>query len=333
MYLVIVSVLFNLFVINSASLTDRGVFDWKKMGSTTAGHIAGANGGVTVSSSGSCTLLQQYEPRVYLMDPTTTTNYYRFNMDLTGNTIQFNVDVSKTNYGCNSAVYLVQMPSSYTAGSYCDAQCNPNGCVEIDLMEANLYGFQSTLHAGDCSTNGKNGCAFNVHGSSTYGPGGSNIDTNKVFTVTYSFTKSSSGTFNGVTIKLSQSGKSGITASITDSTCSYMSSNYVSSLASSIKSGQMVMVNSFWSSNMAWLDGNGANDCSSSATTTMSSFQLISGVTAVTSDEVSDNNNGLPFVQSPVFIGIMCAIGTLLLVGIIAVILIKRKNALNQEIV
>jgi hypothetical protein len=126
MYLLIVSVIFNLFVINTA-LTDRGEFAWKRFGSTIKGRIAGGNGGVTVASTGSVTLLQQYQPRVYLME--TTSKYYRF-PDLIGNTIRFTVDVSKTTCSCNAAVYLVEMPSTAAPDFYCDAQGAPGqACV------------------------------------------------------------------------------------------------------------------------------------------------------------------------------------------------------------
>jgi len=307
------------------------------MGTSVKGHIAGGSGGVSVASSGSVSLNQQYQPRVYLMDPTTTTNYYRL-PDLTGNTIRITVDLSQTTCSCNAALYLVEMPTTFNAGDYCDAQGSGKTlCTEIDLLEANTKAFQATPHSGDGSTNGKNGCAWNVKAAQGYGYGsaGSNIDTSKPYTVDFSFTKSSSGTLNGMKVKLSQSGKSGLSTTITDTTCSWMGvSNYISGLASSVKGGKFVLVASYWSGNMNWLDGcsSGGSTCPTNSVITFSSVQLISGVTSITSDEMS-NGNGLPFVQSPLFIGILCTIGLLLLVGIIAFIIIKRKNSLNQEIV
>jgi hypothetical protein len=320
-------------VLSNTALTDRGEFAWKRFGSTYKGRIAGGNGGVTVASTGSVTLNQQYQPRVYLME--TTSKYYRF-PDLTGQTIRFTVDLSQTDCSCNAALYLVEMKSTAVPGDYCDAQGAPGeACVEIDLLEANTKAFQATPHSGDASTYGKWGCAWNVKSAQGYGIGGSKIDTSKPYTVDFSFTKSSSGTLNGMRVKLSQSGKSGLSTTITDSTCSWMTSNYISALQSAIKGGRLVLVMSYWSGNMDWLDGcsSGGSTCKPSTSVTFKDLQLISGVTAANADEISNGNDDLLFVQSPVFIGIMCAIGLLLLVGAIAFIIIRRKNALSQEIV
>jgi hypothetical protein len=330
MYLLIVSLIFNLFVINSA-LTDRGEFDWKKLGTTIKSRIAGGNGGVTVTTS-SVKLLQQYQPRVNLMS--STSSYYRL-PDVRGNTIRVTVDLSQTTCSCNAALYLIQLPSGASPDAYCDAQGAPGqSCVEIDMIEANTKAFQATAHTGDASNYGKWGFAWNIKSAQGYGPGGSGIDTTKPYTVDFSFTKSSSGTLNGMKVHLTQSGKSGLSTTISDSTCNWMTSNYISGLDSAMKSGQLVLVASYWSGDMNWLDGcsSGGSTCPSGSTVTFSNLQLISGVTSILADETSNDNN-LPFVQSPVFIGIMCAVGLLLLVAVIAFILIKRKNALNQEIV
>jgi len=328
--IVLVSVILNqLFVINSA-LTDRGAFTWKKISSSVTGRIAGGNGGVTVSG-GSVTLNQQYQPRVYLMD--STTKYTRL-PDLTGQTICFTVDLSQTTCNCNAALYLVEMSSSAVPGDYCDAQCPGSSCcVEIDLLEANTHALQSTAHSGDGQNDGKWGCDWNIKSAQGYGPSGSNIDSSKPYTVCVSFTKSSSGTLNGMKIKLSQSSKPGLSTTLTDSTCSWLTSSYISGLKSSISGGRLVPVMSYWSGGMDWLDSCSSGvTCPSNSNIIFSNFQLVSGITAADADELSINN-GLPFIQSPVFIGIMCAIGLLLLVGLIAFILIRRKNALSQEIV
>jgi hypothetical protein len=327
MYFLIVSVIFSLFVNTALSETDRGPFAWKKLGSSVTGRIAGGNGGVTVASSGSVTLLQQYQPRVYLMD--SSSNFYRFT-DPTGNTYRITVDLSKTTCNCNAAAYLVQMSSN----SYCDAQGSGSTlCGELDIVEANTRAFQATVHSNTGDNPGKWGCAWNVKSGQGYGPGGGNIDTSKPYTVDFAFTKSSAGTVNGIKIKLSQSGKPGLSTTLTDGTCSWLTSTYISSLAKILKNNNWVLAMSYWSGGMDWLDGcsNGVT-CPSSSTITFSGLQLNSGITALTADEMSNDNN-LPFVQSPLFIGIMCAIGILLLVGVIAFILIRRKNALNQEIV
>jgi len=134
-------------------------------------------------------------------------------------------------------------------------------------------------------------------------------------------------------IKLSQSGKSGLSTTLNDQVCNWMTSNYISALQSSIKGGRLALAASYWSGDMNWLDGcSSGSTCPTSSTITFKDFQIISGITAANAEDISTNND-LPFVQSPVFIGIMCAIGLLLLVGLIAFIIIKRKNSLTQEIV
>jgi hypothetical protein len=329
MIFLIVSVLFSLFAINNG-LTDRGAFSWKKFGASVTSRIAGGNGGVTLPSSSSVQLLQQYQPRVYLME--STSKYLRL-PDLRGQTIRFTVDLSKTTCNCNAALYLVQMPSNAVPDYYCDAQGSP-ACAEYDLLEANTRAFQATVHTATGDDKGKWGCAWNIKSAQGYGPGGSSIDTSKPYTVDYAFTKSSAGKLNGIKVKLSQSGKSGISYSITDSICTWLqTSTYISSLDSSVASGQCVLVMSYWSGGMDWLDGCSSGvTCPSSSTVTFSNIQLVSGITAANADELSESDN-LPFEQSPLFIGIMCAIGVLLLVGVITFIIIRRKHALNQEIV
>jgi len=154
------------------------------------------------------------------------------------------------------------------------------------------------------------------------------------FNVDFSFTKSSSGILNGMRIKLWQTGKSNPpTFTLTDSYCSWMTATYISSLHSAVTGGRLVLAASYWSGDMNWLDGCSSGvTCPTSSSITFKDIQIISGITTANADEIS-NNNGLPFVQSPVFIGIMCAIGILLLVGLIAFIIIRRNNAKNQEIV
>jgi hypothetical protein len=330
MIFLIVSVIFSLFAIGNG-LTDRGAFTWKKLGTSVTGRIAGGSGGVTVSGS-SVQLNQQYQPRVYLME--SSTKYFRF-PDIRGQTIRFTVDLSQTTCSCNAALYLIEMPSTAVPDYYCDAQMDAGkACAEYDLIEANTRAFQATAHSGDASTYGKWGCAWNIKSAQGYGPGGSAIDTSKPYTVDFAFTKSSAGTLNGMKVKLSQSGKSGLSTTISDSTCSWMTGNYISALDASIKSGKLVLAISYWSGNMDWLDGcsSGGSTCPSGSWVTFKDLQLVSGITAANADEISESND-LPFEQSPIFIGIMCAIGILLLVGVIAFIIIRRKNALNQEIV
>jgi hypothetical protein len=328
MYLLIVSVIVQLVLID-AGLTDRGSYQWKKFGTTVTGRIAGGNGGVTVSGT-SVSLQQQYQPRVYLME--TSSKFARL-PNLLGQTIRFTIDLSSSTCNCNAALYLVDFPTTATTDFYCDAQYPyPQSCVELDLLEANTHAFQATAHSKSGDNPGKWGCAWNIKSAQGYGPGGSKIDTSKPYNVDFSFI-SSSGTLSGMRVKLWQYGKPGISYTLTDSICSWLTPSYISGLQSAVTSGRLVLAASYWSGGMDWLDGcSGGSTCPSGSWITMKDIQIISGITAANADEIS-NNNDLPFIQSPVFIGIMCAIGLLLLVGLIAFIIIRRKNALNQEIV
>ena len=68
------------------------------------------------------------------------------------------MDLSKTECGCDTAIYLVGLPAVNKDGSlnntdgfwYCDAQAvGGSFCPEFDIMEANKYAFRSTIHTCD----------------------------------------------------------------------------------------------------------------------------------------------------------------------------------------
>jgi len=70
---------------------------------------------------------------------------------LSGRVLEYDVDLSRTQCGCNAAIYLVAMATSdemSTCGDhYCDANsvCGTN-CAEIDLMEANAVAWKTVIH-------------------------------------------------------------------------------------------------------------------------------------------------------------------------------------------
>ena len=77
---------------------------------------------------------------------------------LLGGSIEYDMDLSKTECGCDTAIYLVGLPAVNKDGSlnntdgfwYCDAQAvGGSFCPEFDIMEANKYAFHVTGHKCD----------------------------------------------------------------------------------------------------------------------------------------------------------------------------------------
>ncbi|EEA18584.1 endoglucanase, putative [Talaromyces marneffei ATCC 18224] len=151
--------------------------------------------GLGIRASGNALTLNQYvtsngttnsvSPRVYLLDPAGK-NYEM--LQLLGQEISFDVDVSNLPCGENGALYLSEMdatggrsqynPAGASYGSgYCDAQCGTgswfNGsintgslgscCNEMDLWEANSQATALTPHP--CSVDGPYGCSGSACGS------------------------------------------------------------------------------------------------------------------------------------------------------------------------
>jgi hypothetical protein len=155
-----------------------------------------------------------------------TEGYYYPN--LLGGSVSYDVDVSGADCGCIDAFYLVQMPGHNKDGSiastdgfgYCDAAHTVDVyCPEFDLMEANLYGFNSrawscgnpdkNMYYGLCSK--KKYCHIDVHDDykKSYGPGNATIDTTKTFHVETNFVrKGDTLDLDYYTVELSQEGRS-----------------------------------------------------------------------------------------------------------------------------
>jgi hypothetical protein len=112
---------------------------------------------------------------------------------LIGGSISVDVDLSEAGCSCNAAWYLTKMPGKVFTDNgdwYCDAQPTaPTVCTEMDLMEANIWAFQSTPHtAGD----GSGKCWQKGHHTGRYGPG-KDIDTAYKFTVKSQFNTEGNG--------------------------------------------------------------------------------------------------------------------------------------------
>lgn len=177
-----------------------------------------------VSTSGSTLTMSQYvpsasggvqnaSPRIYLLD--NDSGDYAM-LQLLGQELTFDVDLSTLPCGENGALYLSEMDAtggrnpSNTGGAnygsgYCDAQCpvqnfkngtvNTDGaafcCNEMDILEANSVANAFTPHpcADDASNCDKGGCGFNPYnqGYENYWAHGGTLDTTKPFTVTTQF--------------------------------------------------------------------------------------------------------------------------------------------------
>jgi len=124
-------------------------------------------------------------------------SYRKFN--LLGKTVAFEVDLSGVGCGILACLYLSAMRAPGPNGAnYCDIMPSSGGCFELDLMEANMLGYEVSLHthpgsAFDGSCNEK-GCSTNVgrypysmtephpRSADLYGPG-KYIDTRSPFKV------------------------------------------------------------------------------------------------------------------------------------------------------
>ena len=179
---------------------------------------------------------------------------------LLGRTFSFSVELSGTGCGCNLAVYTAEMQTNTQVGTcsdgtsglyYCDANsvCGVR-CDEIDIMEANHRAFHSVAHQWwDGSGRGGGFGGSHGHPGTTYGPGGSVIDTARPFRVHTTFTGGGSGgRLSSITTRLEQEGR--------QTSWSMAPQNYLRGLHSSTNRG-LTLVLSYWSSGnngMWWLD-------------------------------------------------------------------------------
>mmetsp|Transcript_129604 Transcript_129604/g.415608 ORF Transcript_129604/g.415608 Transcript_129604/m.415608 type:complete len:166 (-) Transcript_129604:1265-1762(-) len=160
-------------------------------------------------------------------------------------------DISGAGCGCNAALYLVSMKQNPQPSDCSDANsvCGVR-CTEIDLQEANMFSWHSTVHAA--ADGAGNGGGFGGGSSWTgprdwsleeYGPNGRCIDTHKPFQVEVSFLTTSSGGLRSMDVVLSQVGKHcHVSTSV--------GANYgsLAELSQSLGEG-MTPVISYWSSN------------------------------------------------------------------------------------
>jgi len=257
-----------------SSALDWGKWSWSNLGSSISTDVISGNPsippGCSVKSS-TLTLGQSWAPRITISSDGGK-SFYRFG-NLLGKTVGFDVDISTTTCNCNAALYFIAPPAGSPIDYYCDGQTT---CTEIDVMEANTHAFQVTPHCGTGGDACHWGCGVNYRSDKGYGPGGSAIDTKRSFYVYMKF-NANGNTLTSISGGVQQSGKSGLSYTLTDQTCTNLPGNpktYISGLANSIR-GNLVLMVSFWRNGLDWLDGcsNGQN-CPESCLFTLGNFTI-----------------------------------------------------------
>ncbi len=218
------------------------------------------------------TITLQRGGRVYIgnspSDQLSPDSYYEFDLQddkSNGKRLSFETNMNGVGCNCNGALYLVSMPA-YNSNQqlqpgkdgsyYCDAnQVGGTYCPEMDVMEANKYAMASTAHT--CNYQAphyypycdRGGCGTNVLTNHKYefGPGKS-IDTNKQFSLSVTFMKSSDNKLSSITNTFQQGSQS-----ITFNACN---PDYLQWMGYSLPG--IVMTMSLWGTGdggMSWLDG------------------------------------------------------------------------------
>lgn len=156
--------------------------DYASSGVTTSGNSITMNQYMPSSTGG----YSSVSPRLYLIG--TDGNYVL--LELNGQELSFDVDLSALPCGENGSLYLSQMAANgganqyNTAGAnygsgYCDAQCpvqtwkngtlntNHSGycCNEMDILEGNSRANALTPHSCTATACDSSGCGFNPYGS------------------------------------------------------------------------------------------------------------------------------------------------------------------------
>jgi hypothetical protein len=183
---------------------------------------------------------------------------------LLGNTLKYTIDMSGAGCGCNAAVYLASMKQNMDIGSCGDYYCDANSvcgvkCTELDIQEANMFAWHSTLHTSD----DRGGQGFGYGGTSNtwqdgqYGPGGSCIDTTRPFQVAVSFPTNADNTLHSMEVTLSQEGSP---CPLSGAVSNYQVNGRdgMQEVTEALRQG-MTPVVSYWAADsMTWLDGKGA---------------------------------------------------------------------------
>jgi hypothetical protein len=217
-------------------------------------------------------ILTHRESRVYFADTCNDGEYdpsKYMRLNLLNKTLRYRSDLSGAGCGCNAAFYLTSMGHNPNRSECFDYYCDANNvcgesCAEIDIQEANLYAWHSTLHTpfdhGGYAAGYGGGVTSTWNGPRTwtpaeFGPDAKCIDSTKPIEVAVSFMTNKSGVLAAMIVTLSQ---------VPHGLCSLslILDKYdgMEELTHALKAGMTPIV-SYWASNdMVWLDGVGKDN-------------------------------------------------------------------------
>jgi hypothetical protein len=200
------------------------------------------------------------------MDPATSF----LKPQLLGGSVEYDIDMTKANCGCDADIYLVALPAISADGQYdntdgywyCGANYGKAKCPEFDIMEGNKYGFHTAAHPCDAPTvdghyetcSGHSECFLDQNDYGGYGPGADVIDSDSTFHVKVNFNSTDDmSSLASFVVTLSQDGRS----IVMDSAQKCTDPSYIASFGETLKNG-MAIVMSIWSvsGSRTWLEHN-----------------------------------------------------------------------------
>jgi len=193
-------------------------------------------------------------------------------LNLLGSTLRYKTDISGAGCGCNAALYLTAMRQNSQPTPCKDYYCDANSvcgvaCTEIDIQEANMHAWHSTLHSfKDAEGYGKGygGGGRNWTGprqwsSDEYGPGAPCIDTNWPFEVAVSFPLTDEGRLAAVKVTLVQTPwmESPCHLRLALDNYTHDGRDAFGELTEALAAGMTPVVSYWESKEMLWMDGDG----------------------------------------------------------------------------
>jgi len=186
-------------------------------------------------------------------------------LKLLGRTLRYTTDLQGAGCGCHAMFYLTSMWENRDRTKCNDYYCDANkicgaACAEIDIQEANLYAWHSTLHTRDDGAGEAGGYGGGDTwtgprdwGSADYAPGGRCIDTSLPFQVAVSFPTDANDDLAAMVVTLSQWGHN---CPLTVRLSKYPG---MKELGEALKRGMTPVMSYRGTDNLQWLDGRGAD--------------------------------------------------------------------------